>query len=409
MLLKAKSYYNILIYSILEKQTRISKWRRDFFCEVFWLFLSISGRINFMQLGRYGKHGEQRYRQQFEKSFDFLTFNKNMVLANAGKHIVIAFDPSYIPKSGKHTPGLGRYWSGCAGKAKWGLEIGGIAAIDIENHTAFHLEAIQTPDANTLKKDSLNLLEWYAKLIAERSSSFIELSKYFVADAYFAKKPFADRIIKADLQLISRLRDDADMYYIYNGPKKPGKGRPNKFAGKINVNNINKEYFVLNSFDKDSHVYSAIVYSKALKRNIRIVFVEYMANGEKKSHKIYFSTDTELNANLILLYYHNRFQIEFLYRDAKQYTGLTDCQARDEKKLHFHFNISLSAINIAKIIHWLPIPISERKSFSLNDIKTLNHNALLLERFFVVFAVNPNSPKNIKAVKELLYFGTKAA
>ncbi|VAW25121.1 hypothetical protein MNBD_BACTEROID01-833 [hydrothermal vent metagenome] len=62
----------------------------------------------------------------------------------------IAFAPSYISKSGKKTPGLGYFWPGCAGKAKWGLEIAGLAAIDIENHTAFHLEAVQTvTDSNT--------------------------------------------------------------------------------------------------------------------------------------------------------------------------------------------------------------------------------------------------------------------
>jgi hypothetical protein len=40
-----------------------------------------------------------------------------------------------------------------AGKAKWGLEISGITAIDIENHTGFHLEAVQTP--NNLESKSL--------------------------------------------------------------------------------------------------------------------------------------------------------------------------------------------------------------------------------------------------------------
>ena len=41
-------------------------------------------------------------------------------------NFTIAFDPSYIYKTGKHTPGLGYFWSGCASKTKWGLEIGGV-------------------------------------------------------------------------------------------------------------------------------------------------------------------------------------------------------------------------------------------------------------------------------------------
>ena len=96
-----------------------------------------------MQLSRYGKFTEQRYRQQFEKPFDFLEFNKQLILSSRGGKYAITFDPSYISKSGKKTPGVGSFWSGVAGKTKWGLEIGGIAAIDVKNHTAFHLEAVQ--------------------------------------------------------------------------------------------------------------------------------------------------------------------------------------------------------------------------------------------------------------------------
>ncbi len=70
------------------------------------------------------------------------------------------------------------------------------------------------------------------------------------------------------------------------------------------------------------------------------------------------------NRELILEYYRTRFQIEFIYRDAKQFTGLNDCQARSEIKLHFHFNASLTAINLAKITHWISIPKQERKAFS---------------------------------------------
>jgi len=42
------------------------------------LFLNIKGLLNFLQFGRYGNFGEQRYRQQFKKQFDFLNFNKEI-------------------------------------------------------------------------------------------------------------------------------------------------------------------------------------------------------------------------------------------------------------------------------------------------------------------------------------------
>ena len=49
------------------------------------------------------------------------------------------------------------------------------------------------------------------------------------------------------------------------------------------------------------------------------------------------------------LYYRTRFQIEFCFRDAKGYTGLMDCQARDKWKLDFAFNDSFTSLNVAKV------------------------------------------------------------
>jgi len=367
------------------------------------LFLSIKGRLNFLQFGRFGNFGEQRYRQQFEKPFDFLNFNKNIILSACSKHIIIAFDPSYISKSGKKTYGLDKFWSGVAARAKLGLEIGGIAAIDIDNNTAMHLEAIQTPKFKDLETKDISLLDWYADIIIARKDILQQFSKYVVVDAYFSKKPFVDKMVDNNFHVISRLRNDADLKYIFTGEVTGKRGRPKKFAGKIDFKNIDKNVFTLFDDNDDFSCYHAIVYSKALECNIKLVFLQ--EKNEKQSYKLFFSTDLKLNAELIINYYKSRFQIEFLYRDAKQHTGLNDCQARDEKKLDFHFNASLSAINLAKSEHWLNIPKDERGSFSMVNIKTMYHNMLLLERFIKVFAVNPNLIKNNKYVKELINFG----
>ena len=396
--------YKSLIVCMLDKLPNINQWRRDFLIETFILFLSIRGRINFLQLARYGKYKEQRYRQQFEKSFDFLTFNKELTLSQGSGRYAIAFDPSYISKSGKKTPGVGWYWSGCAKQAKWGLEIGGLAAIDIDNHTAFHLEAVQT-----LNTDDQSLSDWYAGVISDRKETLSIISKYLVADAWFSKKPFTDQIVSLEMHLISRLRDDADLKYLYKGPHTGKKGRPRKYDGKIIIKDINKEYFTFISEDEESTVYAAVVYSKSLKRNIMLVHVTYPKANGKDAHKLYFSTDVSMDASDVLLYYQSRYQIEFLYRDGKQHTGLNDSQARSENKLHFQFNASLTSINIAKAIHWLSLPKKERGSFSMSDIKTMNHNTLLLKRFIDMFGIRPYSTKNQNYVKELILYGTMAA
>lgn len=64
--------------------------------EVLLLYLTIPGRINFLQLGRYDCFGEGCYPQQFEHKFDWLLFNAYLAGSHIGKRVVVAFDPSYI-------------------------------------------------------------------------------------------------------------------------------------------------------------------------------------------------------------------------------------------------------------------------------------------------------------------------
>lgn len=66
----------------------------------------------------------------------------------------------------------------------------------------------------------------------------------------------------------------------------------------------------------------------------------------------------------LVRYYRLRFQIEFIYRDAKQFTGLENCRARSENKLDFHFNMTLTATNVTKVAHRISIPEKERGTFS---------------------------------------------
>ncbi|MFV0468817.1 MAG: hypothetical protein ACK5MK_07830, partial [Dysgonomonas sp.] len=78
-------------------------------------------------------------------------------------------------------------------------------------------------------------------------------------------------------------------------------------------------------------------------------------------------------------------------------------------KLHFHFNRSLTAVNVAKVTHWFSIPKSQREEFSMADIKVMNHNILLLDRFIAMFALRPNILKKKQNIKGLILYGTKCA
>ena len=135
-----------LTANILSKLGKIEKRQQKFLIHLFWLIISMRGRINFVQFGRYSHYNESTFRNNFDKPFDFLGFNQELIQLVCEREIAIAFDPSFISKSGKHTPGLSYFWSGCAGRNKKGLEIGGFGALDIINNTCMHLCAYQTID-----------------------------------------------------------------------------------------------------------------------------------------------------------------------------------------------------------------------------------------------------------------------
>jgi len=399
-----------LIGKVLNKLQGLNKPRKYFMIHIMSLYLSIRGRYTFQGLSRYGGKCEKSYRLQFEKPFDYLAFNIELCGSHLSEELILAFDPSYLPKSGKHTPNLGKFWSGCLGKAVKGLEIGGLAVVDLAHNTAFNLEAIPTPSPEELQTKGLSLVDHYAEAIVERSSDIATLSSYLAVDGYFAKQSFIDPIMeKTDLQLISKLRSDANLKYFYNGPKKTGKGRPKKFDGKVDTKNIDQSRFELAHCDGQTRVYQALLWSVGLKRKINVAYVEFWDNGAFTGrYAIFFSTDLKISASRIYQYYKARFQIEFLFRDAKQHVGLTHCQARSKNKMHFHANASLTAVSIAKIAHYINNE-NQPDTYSIADVKTLYFNERMLNLFFESFQVNPEIEKNKQAIDAILYYGAIAA
>lgn len=376
------------------------------------LFLSLRGRINFLQLSRYGKYNECTYRAGFEKDFDFLRFNSLLIEQYCGNNCILGFDPSYIAKSGKHTPGLGYFYSGTAGKYKRGLEIGAIAAIDLTQNTSYHLEAIQTPSAKkTTLKDGQSLVDHYADTIVSRGAALCKISNVLAVDAYFTKRRFIDPICEmTDLQIVGRLRDDANLRYLFKEKQTGQRGRPKQYAGKINVKQIDKRRILKEYQDDEVRIYAAVVNSVGLKRNIKLCYVEFLdPKGEVSGAKMFFSTDLEMEGLRILYCYRARFQMEFNFRDAKHFTGLQTGQARSKKKIHYHVNASLTAASIAKCIQRNGLTQSEQATYSIGDITTELFNYKLLKRIFSIYRIDPNIKLNHNMIKSILDYGKIAA
>lgn len=401
-ILDAMNKSGALIGAIIGRMSGLNKTRQKFMITIFMLYLGLRGRYNFLNMARYGTYSEQTYRNQFDKQFDFVEFNTAMIKTNCSRHLVNAFDPSYIPKSGKETEHLGKFWSGCLQKVLKGIEIGGFAVIDVENNTAFSLEAIQTPSVKELKSENKTLVNHYVSLVIEREEQLISFSPYLAVDGYFAKKEFINPIMnQTELHVVSKMRIDANLYYIYKGESTGLRGRPKTLDGKIKMQQIDKRRIKCCYEDDETKIYEGIVYSKSLKRKIKLAYIE-QSNG---SYAVLFSTDLNLDGQTIYVYYKCRYQIEFLFRDAKQFTGLTQCQARSESKMHFHFNASLTSVSIAKVVYFLKDRKAKSKSFSMSDVKTIHLNKIMADRIFANLEIDLSCKKIRRIYRDAIWLG----
>ena len=417
---------NVLIQlqGIIERSLRgvakLSKSFRKFFIETMVLYTTMTTRINYTSMARCGKSSEGRFRSNFRKPFDWLGYNLKFIPEDAKGHLTaIAIDPSYISKSGKKTPGLSYFWSGCAQAAKRGLEILGIAFIDATEHTATHLKAVQTIKGRKRKgripkwveefdkRDSLTVNYLYA--IYDILGEIRKLTHTVVADAYFANGPFANAIRGFGLHLVSRLHDNVCMRYLYEGEQKKV-GRKKMYDGKVDINNLRPDVFHVEiGYDSEGRpvtLYVGEVWVNCLDMKVKVVVADLSEPGKKTQvRKIFFSTDTSLSGAEIFLIYRSRFLIEFLYRDGKNFTGLTHCQARSEEALDFSFNASLSSLNLMRQF----ARENGYGSLSNGSIKTMLHNAYFIEMIFSRFGKSANLKLIDTDFKELVLFGVRDA
>lgn len=398
----------ILAAQILQKLPRLSAWRYRFMLRLFVLWPAVLGRHNFVNLARQGDYNDFTYRKHFGRRFDWLDFNLELVRQQAGSNLIIAFDPSYLSKSGKHTAGAGYFHSGVAGKRKWGLEISGIAAVDLDDKTAYHLEAVQTVE----RGNDEGLLEYYADILEQRAGELQRVSKYLVADAYFSRNPFIHRVVGAGFQLVSRLRKNVALRYYYTGPQKP-KGRPKKYGGKVDPAKPDPTMLPLITelSCSKTKVYAGKVELRASSLPIKVVIVQQLdiEGGKIKSIKIYMSTELEQTASHIIQCYRSRFQQEFIFRDAKQFVGLDEGQARDWLKIDFHVNAAMTVVNLAKAAHHLSVPAAERGAFSMSDITTAYANERLALRIFSECGIDPNQPEMQTVLRRIRNYTARAA
>ena len=156
-------------------------------------------------------------------------------------------------------------------------------------------------------------------------------------------------------------------------------------------------------------LYTATVFHVSLRRTIRLAYLLDRSNAKKPRFVVLFSTDVEQDPLEIYHLYRLRFQVEFLFRDAKQFTGLADCQARDCVKLEFHFNASFTALNLAKVEALQQHQEDTPLIFSMASVKRRALNDHLFNRFIFDLDLSPSVIKSHHNYVKLRNYGMIAA
>jgi putative transposase len=395
----------------------IRKTQRVFLVLLVQLWLVIPGRINYANLARFSGKSEKTFRTWFGKPFDFLVVNSCLVtLAQEarylGKTLALVIDSSHIAKSGKHTPGLGKYWESKQGKAVKGLEVSCCAVVDQDGHFALPLDALQTPASFAEGENRLtHYIQQLNQVLSNISVALLSDIHYVVGDAYYTKKTLIDAVMGAQKHYVGKLRCDANLKYLYDAKPTGKPGRPKLYDGKVDFKDFSRWQRVSQeTTDKQTTTtYTAVLFAVALKRKIRVVAVLITFKG-KTSRQLFFSTDTALPANDILAFYQARFQIEFCFRDAKQFSALLDCQSRQPDAIRFHWTMALLVVTLTRLeqlaLHQHTLATFV---FSIEDAKRRAYNEFFAEKIFRFLPFHDTFNNFKSRLDSLLNLGVKAA
>jgi putative transposase len=193
--------------------------------------------------------------------------------------------------------------------------------------------------------------------------------QYLVMDGPFGNSPSAWMVLQTGLQFVSKLRCDAALYEPFTG-KYRGRGPHPKYGTKVNVRQMKKKYL---KSDQQANGIRTQIYQATLRNkefsfalNVVVILKTNLAT-HTQAHLILFSTDLALPYEKLFEYYTLRFQIEFNFRDAKQYWGLDDFMNVGQEAVTNAANLSFFMVNFSAV---LLRPYREpNPAFSVLDLK----------------------------------------
>ena len=175
-------------------------------------------------LSRYGAGSEKRLKRWASQEFDFLMFNALLLseekvvsrslptVSEGSPRQAIVIDATFLRKSGSKTEGLGYFHNGSSRamvKLERGLEMSLIGVVNLEERSAYALSVHLSVD-----KSSLEVMR---EELCARNEDLQQLSRHVVADGYYARKGFVSSLVEEGFDLVTLLRHDASLRYLYEG------------------------------------------------------------------------------------------------------------------------------------------------------------------------------------------------
>jgi hypothetical protein len=404
-----------IVTDILKQMPAVSQPQRKFLVVLFTTSLALRGRVTGRNLSRYCQYSERTMARQFRATFAWPDFHQRVMTEalDPRAELVSAQEASFIPKSGQHTFGLGPFFNGCASRAERGWEISTVAVVEVTRRCAFTLAGAQTPPGKgkaTAQPAEETRIDFSKQHLHDHRHRLPPTVTYPCVDGYFAKKKYLDEVVDLKLHPITTLRHDANCRFLYTGAHPTRRGPKRKYDRQVSFHDRGRFAYLGPREERDPvHLYTALVWHVSLKHKLRAVVLVNRKDPHKPRFMVLASTDLALDGRKLVEFYGARFQIEFLFRDSKQFTGLTDCQARAAAALDFHFNAALATLNLARAEELRGSPAHSVQVFSMASWKQRHFNERLLDVFIEHLALDPTWVKTQPGYDELRTYGAIAA
>jgi putative transposase len=373
--------------------------------------LAVNGRITMLGLSRWTeKGGSYRTIQRFYQTtlmwsaIHWVLFRERFL--KPGKLYIGAGDETVISKAGKKTHGLDRFFAGLQQQVIQGISFFAFSLIDVNAEHSYPLQATQIvksvaekaasqakaearkvkptgekkkpgrPKGSKNKDKQAVVLNPELARIQTALKSFIATLgifitlRYVALDGHFGNYPSAWMVRQENLHLISKLRSDAALRTAFVG-EHSGPGPKPKYGTKMELHKLGLEDWKEATFKDDlrTDIYQGQFWNTefAFPLNVVIIFKTHRVT-KAQAHVILFSTDLDLDYAKIIKFYSLRFQIEFNFRDAKQYWGLEDFMNVTETTVTNAVNLSFFMVNFS---YALLEPFREdNPDYSVLDLKS---------------------------------------